>query len=57
MIVTFPKTTIVKAKPNQIIYHDYKNYDDCIFKDDLTSNLNADAKNQYKFSKIPNNIS
>ena len=43
MIVTALKTTIVKGEPKQIIYRDFKTYDDRMFKEDLVSNLNADA--------------
>ena len=38
------KTTIVKNEPKQIIYRDFKYYDDGIFKDDLGNNLNIDAE-------------
>ena len=49
MIVTVLKTTIVKGKPKQIIYRDFKNYDDHAFKDDLTCNLKADKENKTNF--------
>ena len=52
MIVTVLKTTIVKGKPKQIIYRDFKNYDDHAFKDDLTCNLKADKENKTNFKKF-----
>ena len=52
MILTVLKTTIVKAKPKQIFYRDYKNYDDRIFKDDLKRNLSADAENKRNFQQF-----
>ena len=52
MILTVLKTTIVKAKSNQIIYRDYKNFDHQVFKDDLTSNLKVDVQNKSNFLKF-----
>ena len=38
---------LVKAKSKQIIYYrDYKNVDDQVFQDDLTSNLRVDVQNK-----------
>ena len=39
MIVTVYKTTIVTSKHKQIIYCDYKNFDNQKFKNDLISNV------------------
>ena len=35
MIITVLKTTFKKAKPKEIIYRSYKNFDKCVFKNDL----------------------
>ena len=52
MIVTVLKTTIVKGESKQIIYRDFKNYDDRMFQDDLVSNTNADAENKINFKNF-----
>ena len=52
MILTVLKTTVVKAKPKQIIYRDYKKFDNQVFKDDLTRNLRVDDRNKTNFLKF-----
>ena len=52
MIVTVLKTTIVKRKPNQIIYRDFKKFDDQNFRNDLIRKLNNDAEIKINFQKF-----
>ena len=48
MAVTVLKSTFVKAKPKEIIYRNYKNFDQDIFKNDLKHSLNISSINTYK---------
>ena len=56
MIVTVMKTTIIKGKPKQITYRDYKYFDDHIFKEDLSRRLNAEIKNKTNFQKFQETV-
>ena len=44
MIITVLKTTFKKAKPREIIYRSYKNYNEDMFREDLNQRL-ACSKN------------
>ena len=50
MIITVMKTTFLKAKPREIIYRSYKNFDKKNFKEDLKNELyiHTDATNKYQ---------
>ena len=50
MIVTVLKTTFKKAKPREILYRSYKNYDDSAFKEDLKCKL-VDCNNYTEYEK------
>ena len=53
MIVTVLKTTIVKAKPRQILYRDYKNFTKLVFNKNLASKLNATTDSRTDFKQFP----
>ena len=48
MIITVLKTTFKKAKPREIIYRSYKNYNEVMFGEDLNQRL-ACSKNHTEF--------
>ena len=54
MIVTVLKTTIVKGKPRQILYRDYKHFTNQVFKNDLAGKLNATTESRRDFTKFQN---
>ena len=41
LVFTVMKTIFPKAKPNEIFYRNYKNFNETIFKDDLTRSLRS----------------
>ena len=52
MIVTVLKTTIVKGKPRQILYRDYKNFTKLVFNKNLASKINATTDNRTNFKQF-----
>ena len=52
MIVTVLKTTIVKGKPRQILYRDYKSFTKLVFKKNLTGKLNATTDSRMDFKQF-----
>ena len=52
MVVTVMKTTLPKAKPKQILYRDYKKFNEKHFNDDLMRHLSANAETRTNFSKF-----
>ena len=47
IVLTILKTKFEKAKPKEIIYRDYKNFNNILFKEDLKENL-LNGCNDYK---------
>ena len=52
MVVTVMKTTLPKAKPKQILYRDYKTFNEKHFNGDLMRHLSANAETRTNFSKF-----
>ena len=52
LVLSVIKTTFPKAKPKQIFYRDFKNFEETIFKDDLKRCLHANTDTCVNFSKF-----
>ena len=52
LVLTVMKTIFPKAKPNEIFYRNYKNFNETIFKDDLKRYLYANTESSRNFSKF-----
>ena len=52
LVLTVMETIFPKAKPNEIFYRNYKNFNETIFKDDLKLYLYANTESTRNFSKF-----